>query len=250
MNDIRSIHSRENYSPLIDKALNDKRLLKVDRDKIKDLLLSNSDIISEGAASLLERIYQEQNNVKYYQGDDRYDWDKYVRKVEITDKTNSEVQLNNSIWIPTEVMAAEGLGYAKQKVGASCWIDFKRRNLKQYNVDELGDFPDNSKENNEQNIVTDKYNDQLQFHNEVWINRKFIEEKGIDFDKIKIGDYVNYFDENKKPLKAEHNKEIDAIAKNILALLQILQKQVMFCMMVHCLIYQAKNGWCCRKKKH
>ena len=67
-NDIRSIHSRENYEPLIDKAFNDGRLIKVDRAKIKDLLTSHQpDIISGGVASLIDKIYQEQNNVKFYQ---------------------------------------------------------------------------------------------------------------------------------------------------------------------------------------
>ena len=48
INDIRSIHSRQNYEPIIDKALNDKRLLKVDAEKIKNLLWGSSDLISEG----------------------------------------------------------------------------------------------------------------------------------------------------------------------------------------------------------
>ena len=76
LNDIRSIHSRENYTPIIDKAFNDKRLIKVDADKIKSLLGNKKDlpkpkiqpdIISGGVASLIDKIYQEQNNVKLYQ---------------------------------------------------------------------------------------------------------------------------------------------------------------------------------------
>lgn len=67
INDIRSIHSRENYTPIIDKAYNDKRLIKVDADKIKGLLLSNSDIISEGVANLINSINQQKNKVKLYQ---------------------------------------------------------------------------------------------------------------------------------------------------------------------------------------
>lgn len=89
LNDIRSIHSRENYAPLIDKAFNENRLIKIDREKIKNLLLGSSDIISEGGqassekdllnskihtelisdgvASLIDKIYQQQNNVKLYQ---------------------------------------------------------------------------------------------------------------------------------------------------------------------------------------
>ena len=68
-NDIRSIHSRRNYEPIIDKALNDKRLIKVDAEKIKNLLTPKvqPDIISGGAASLIERINQQKNNVKFYQ---------------------------------------------------------------------------------------------------------------------------------------------------------------------------------------
>ena len=69
VNEIKTIHSRENYEPLIDKALNDGKLIKVDREKIKDLLNSkiHSELISDGAASLIDKIYQENNNVKYYQ---------------------------------------------------------------------------------------------------------------------------------------------------------------------------------------
>lgn len=89
VNDIRSIHSRQNYEPIIDKALNDKRLLKVDAEKIRNLLWGSSDLISEGdqasskkdllkpkiqsdlisdgVASLIERIAQQKNDVKYYQ---------------------------------------------------------------------------------------------------------------------------------------------------------------------------------------
>lgn len=87
LNDIRSIHSRQNYEPIIDKALNDKRLLKVDAEKIrnllwgnsdlisegdqasskKDLPLTSSDLISEGAASLIQKLQQKLEDVKYYQ---------------------------------------------------------------------------------------------------------------------------------------------------------------------------------------
>lgn len=68
VNDIRSIHSRQSYEPIIDKALNNKRLLKVDAEKIKDLLTSQqSDLISDGAASLIEKLQQKLEDVKYYQ---------------------------------------------------------------------------------------------------------------------------------------------------------------------------------------
>lgn len=87
LNDVRSIHSRQNYEPIIDKALNDKRLLKVDAEKIrnllwgssdlisegdqasskKDLPLTSSDLISEGAASLIQKLQQKLEDVKYYQ---------------------------------------------------------------------------------------------------------------------------------------------------------------------------------------
>ncbi len=87
LNDIRSIHSRQNYEPIIDKALNDKRLLKVDAEKIRNLLwgssdlisegdresskkalpLTSSDLISEGAASLIQKLQQKLEDVKYYQ---------------------------------------------------------------------------------------------------------------------------------------------------------------------------------------
>ena len=68
VNDIRSIHSRQSYEPIIDKALNNKRLLKVDAEKIKDLLTSQqSDLISDGAASLIQKLQQKLDDVKYYQ---------------------------------------------------------------------------------------------------------------------------------------------------------------------------------------
>ena len=54
INEIKTIHLRKDYTLIIDKALNEKRLLKVNRSKIKDLLTSHQlDIISSGAASLL-----------------------------------------------------------------------------------------------------------------------------------------------------------------------------------------------------
>lgn len=89
INDIRSIHSRQNYEPIIDKALNDNRLLKVDAEKIRNLLWGSSDLISEGyqasskkdllkpkiqpdiisggVASLIQKIQQKLDDVKYYQ---------------------------------------------------------------------------------------------------------------------------------------------------------------------------------------
>lgn len=69
INEIKTIHSREDYTPIIDNAFNEKRLLKVDREKIKDLLNSkiHTELISDGVASLIDKIYQENNNVKYYQ---------------------------------------------------------------------------------------------------------------------------------------------------------------------------------------
>ena len=68
INEIKTIHSREDYLPIIDKAFNEKRLLKVDRDKIKDLLNSkiHTELISDGVASLIESIYQLKNNVKFF----------------------------------------------------------------------------------------------------------------------------------------------------------------------------------------
>ena len=86
VNDIRSIHSRKSYEPIIDKALNDKRLLKVDAEKIRNLLLGNtnsilesdqassekdlltsqqSDLISDGAASLTNSISQKYEKTRY-----------------------------------------------------------------------------------------------------------------------------------------------------------------------------------------
>lgn len=88
---------------------------------------------------------------------DRYEWNPNLRKVQITDKTNAEVQLNNSIWVPTEIIAMEGASYGNQKIGVSFWLDFGRRNLKGYNVKELGDFP----ESEQQNTEKQEYNSEL-----------------------------------------------------------------------------------------
>lgn len=66
VNDIRSIHSREDFSPMIENAIEENRLLKVNKLKIKDLLWGNNpDSISGGdRASLLEeKILQYDNNV-------------------------------------------------------------------------------------------------------------------------------------------------------------------------------------------
>ena len=63
------------------------------------------------------------------------------------------------------------------------------------------------------NLVADKYKDQIKFYNGEWINRKLIEEKGIDFDKVEIGDYIDFFEESKRKQRPEYNPEIDKIAK-------------------------------------
>ncbi len=57
INEIKTIHSRKDYTPIIDNAFNEKRLLKVDRDKIKDLLNSkiHTELISDGVASLIDK---------------------------------------------------------------------------------------------------------------------------------------------------------------------------------------------------
>lgn len=69
--------------------------------------------------------------------DDELEGDPKVRKVRITNKNNAQVEINNSLWIPTEVMAMEGLNYDKQKIGAETWLDFKRRNLRDYDITKL-----------------------------------------------------------------------------------------------------------------
>lgn len=83
--------------------------------------------------------------------------DDKLRFVKITNKTNSEVELNNTLWIPTEVMAMEGLNYGNQKIGATTWLDFKRRNLKNYDISELKNY---QQENEESEDVAD-YNPEL-----------------------------------------------------------------------------------------
>ena len=88
-----------------------------------------------------------QNN--QFQPSDRYDWDKYLRKVEITAIDGDLIELNNSIKVPKTIIAAEGASYKNQKVGATFWLDFKRRNLKNYNVDELNALPEQKTENKE-----------------------------------------------------------------------------------------------------
>lgn len=60
VNDIRTIHSRKTFLPMIKKAVDDDRLLKIKQSKLKDLLLGNqSDSISDGGqVSLIDRIEQ------------------------------------------------------------------------------------------------------------------------------------------------------------------------------------------------
>ena len=54
INDIRSIHSRQSFIPLLEKAFESNRILKVDTDKIKDLFPSRQpDIISGGSGTSL-----------------------------------------------------------------------------------------------------------------------------------------------------------------------------------------------------
>ena len=68
VNDIRSVHSRKSFFPLIEKAFNENRIRKIKKSKIKDLLLTNqSDSISDGVTSLINSISQkyEKTNVFY-----------------------------------------------------------------------------------------------------------------------------------------------------------------------------------------
>ena len=65
INDIRSIHSRQSFVPMLEKAINDNRLLKIKESKMKDLLLGNQpDIISGGGqVSLIDRIIEKNKSV-------------------------------------------------------------------------------------------------------------------------------------------------------------------------------------------
>ena len=68
VNDIRSVHSRKSFFPLIEKAFNENRIRKIKKSKIKDLLLTNqSDSISDGVTSLINSISQkyEKTNIFY-----------------------------------------------------------------------------------------------------------------------------------------------------------------------------------------
>jgi len=63
------------------------------------------------------------------------------------------------------------------------------------------------------NLIADKYNDQVKFYNGEWIHKNVLAEKGIDFDKSEIGDYVDFFEESNKKELLEYNQELDKIAK-------------------------------------
>lgn len=59
VNDIRTIHSRESFVPMIEKAFNENRIRKIKKSKLKDLLLTKqSDSISDGVTSLIDSIKQ------------------------------------------------------------------------------------------------------------------------------------------------------------------------------------------------
>ena len=59
VNDIRTIHSRESFVPMIEKAFNENRIRKIKKSKLKDLLLTKqSDSISDGVTSLINSIKQ------------------------------------------------------------------------------------------------------------------------------------------------------------------------------------------------
>ncbi len=90
-----------------------------------------------------------QNNI-LFQKDDRYDWNENLRKVQITAIDGDLIELNNSIKIPKTIIAMEGAGYDNQKIGASFWLDFGRRNLREFSVKDLGDFPQ------EENVTIEK----------------------------------------------------------------------------------------------
>lgn len=63
------------------------------------------------------------------------------------------------------------------------------------------------------NLVADVYKDQVKFYNGEWIHRSLLEKKGIDFEKVEIGDYLDYFEESKREPRAEYNPEFDNVTK-------------------------------------
>ena len=77
--------------------------------------------------------YLKNNSKIYFQSIE----DDKLRFVQITDRTENEVELNNSIWLSTQTMAKEGLSYNNQKIGATTWLDFSRKNLKDVDISKL-----------------------------------------------------------------------------------------------------------------
>ena len=71
----------------------------------------------------------------------------------------------------------------------------------------------NSYNEEKKNLVADVYKDQVKFYNGEWIHRSLLEKKGIDFDKVEIGDYLDYFEKSAREPRAEHNPEFDNVAK-------------------------------------
>ena len=71
----------------------------------------------------------------------------------------------------------------------------------------------NSYNEEKKNLVADVYKDQVKFYNGEWIHRSLLEKKGIDFEKVEIGDYLDYFEESAREPRAEYNPEFDNIAK-------------------------------------
>lgn len=71
----------------------------------------------------------------------------------------------------------------------------------------------NSYNEEKKNLVADVYKNQVKFYNGEWIHRSLLEKKGIDFDKVEIGDYLDYFEESAREPRAEYNPEFDNIAK-------------------------------------
>lgn len=68
INDIRTIHSRKSFVPMIEKALDNNRLIKIKKNKLKDLLyggINSTDSISEGSqVSLINKIEQKNKEIK------------------------------------------------------------------------------------------------------------------------------------------------------------------------------------------
>ena len=139
----------------------------------------------------------------------------------IGQSNNEYIQDYSSAFLAGEKAAIEG---ARTKEIAAIKAFEKRNTTNQFgfgristsgkvNTNTFYQSARNSYDEEKKNLVADKYKDQVKFYNGEWIHRSLLEKKGINFDKVEIGDYLDYFEEYAREPRPEYNPKFDEVAK-------------------------------------